>query len=247
MRQILSLSIWHRKIIGLGISIPFLTILGPFGTYSDLSLFQRAIFWTLLLCGIGVFMHLAISAALNWARARGYTQFTGICIGAMFAALPGMCVVMVLDYVMRPPGISMTLPQVSLLWLQVTLIGIAIGTFEFFQWPIADSSLGAPPFVKRLPKHVQEECVVISLSMQDHYVEASTDKGVFVVLMRLSDAMEEFTPGYGMQVHRSHWVACAHMVALRKSNNRYFLELSDGRDIPVSQTYVAEVERALSV
>jgi hypothetical protein len=173
-------------------------------------------------------------------------QVGAIVIGAALAALPGAVVVILVEMFMRPPGMTISVQQLSTLWLQVTLIGVAIGHFEFFTWPFKEEAHVAPAFLDRLPEHVSRKTDVISLSMQDHYVEATTDNGTFVVLMRLSDAMNEFAPDHGIQIHRSHWVARSHMKGKHKTGNRTFLDLSDGRSLPVSLTYLPEVERALS-
>lgn len=86
---------------------------------------------------------------------------------------------------------------------------------------------------------------IFSMTMQDHYVEVSTDTGPQLVLMRLTDAIAELDGVPGLRVHRSHWVATAQMKALRKSGNRWLLDLENGGELPVSKTYLTEVEAAL--
>lgn len=96
------------------------------------------------------------------------------------------------------------------------------------------------------PEHQNPPAAIVSLSMQDHYVEITTQMGQQLVLMRFSDAIAELDDLSGLRIHRSHWVGEHHMVGLRRAGNRTMLQLSDGRELPVSQTYKAAVQDALS-
>ena len=84
----------------------------------------------------------------------------------------------------------------------------------------------------------------MSLSVQDHYVEVTTTKGRELILLRLGDAMAEVGETAGLQVHRSHWVATDQVTAARRDGARAILTMSDGRDIPVSRTYVPAIKEA---
>ncbi|WP_281279575.1 LytTR family DNA-binding domain-containing protein [Pararhodobacter zhoushanensis] len=85
---------------------------------------------------------------------------------------------------------------------------------------------------------------LISLSIQDHSVEAVTLRGRDLRLMRLSDAIAETGGDGGSQVHRSHWVALDQGRAERREGTRGLLTLSDGHEIPVSRTYAAAAKAA---
>ncbi|GHA21255.1 LytTr DNA-binding domain protein [Devosia pacifica] len=93
-----------------------------------------------------------------------------------------------------------------------------------------------PPILVRLP--LQQRGRLLALSVSDHYVDVITDRGHALVLMRLSDAIGETRGVEGLQVHRSHWVAVAAVKRARRSSGRQILELEDGREIPVSRTYL---------
>ena len=96
--------------------------------------------------------------------------------------------------------------------------------------------------LRRLP--VEKRGRLISISVADHYVEVATSAGSALILMRLTDAMAETGDTPGLQVHRSHWVAIGEVTAARRDGARAILTLSDGRDIPVSRTYVPAVKEA---
>ena len=100
----------------------------------------------------------------------------------------------------------------------------------------------APRILERLSP--ERRGALRRLSMQDHYVEVATDRGVELVLMRLSDAIAECAPVAGMQVHRSHWVAREAVLAARRDGDRAILELAGGERIPVSRGRVRALREA---
>jgi len=100
----------------------------------------------------------------------------------------------------------------------------------------------APRILQRLDLHKRGR--LISLSVQDHYTEIATSKGTALALLRLSDAIAEAEPTVGLQVHRSHWVATREVTTARRDGAKAVLTMSDGRDIPVSRTYVQAVKDA---
>lgn len=94
-------------------------------------------------------------------------------------------------------------------------------------------------FLNRLPAELGQN--LLCLSMEDHYVRAHTDKGNSLVLMRMSDAMEELSDYPGTQTHRSWWVAYAAIKKVSKEKRRHLVHLHNGIEAPVSQTYVEKL------
>jgi hypothetical protein len=102
------------------------------------------------------------------------------------------------------------------------------------------TATGEPLLTDRLP--YQTRGALISLSVNDHYVDVTTTKGTDMLLMRLVDAIRE--AGDGFQVHRSHWVARDHIASVKRDGAKAVIKTSDGRDIPVSRTYVPVLKEA---
>lgn len=111
--------------------------------------------------------------------------------------------------------------------------------------PEEPQALSLSRLARRLPDRLRH-AQIISLSMQDHYVEVTTTKGSDMLLMRLSDAIDLLDGLAGVQTHRSHWAARAHARRLEKVNRRHELILSDDRRIPVSKSFHAAVEQMLN-
>ena len=64
-----------------------------------------------------------------------------------------------------------------------------------------------------------------------------TDRGSDLILMRLSDAVEELEGLEGAQTHRSWWVAREAVRAVERGDGRATLTLDGGLSAPVSRRY----------
>lgn len=225
--------VWERKAILFFAVTLLMTITGPFGTYEDLTFWARLVFWLIIMAGVGFFMHVAVMIALSakWLRPIGYVP--RIALAAAAAGLPGAAFVIFVNMVFRPPTIDPA--SLPMIWFQVTLIGLPICLVEYPR-PQKQMETTAPiRLVARLPDDLGDD--IVSLSMQDHYVEVTTTRGKTLILMRMADAVDELDTIPGQRVHRSHWVAQAHLAGTAKSGHRRFVLLKDGRKLPLSDTY----------
>ncbi len=105
-----------------------------------------------------------------------------------------------------------------------------------------DIAPAPPPLLARLP--VGKRGALISLTALDHYVEVTTEAGQELILIRLADAIAETAPEAGFQIHRSHWVARAQIQGVARNGSKGTVTLSDGRDLPVSRTYMPDLKAA---
>ena len=83
--------------------------------------------------------------------------------------------------------------------------------------------------------------------MDDHYLNVMTDKGEHLLLMRFKDALSKLEHYDGFQTHRSWWVAKEAVVDTKKEGRKLILILQNGTEVPVSQTYLANVKAALNL
>ncbi|WP_163850156.1 LytTR family DNA-binding domain-containing protein [Pseudooceanicola aestuarii] len=271
MREIIWRPPGDKKVYVFFAALLLLTILGPFGTWSRMSLIERLVFWSVSLTGVGLFMHFAISFCLRARYMERLPRTLCVCVGAALAAAPGAAVVVFTHGVMAPPILEER--YFLLIYGQVALLGCVIGGVQFLEWrkttpadratpdrtslppddaapltdgvpaPDADPNRPAQPLItalhRRLPPELGQD--LVSISMQDHYAELTTTRGAHLVLLRLSDALAEAAGLPGQRLHRSHWAVTAHLVMLRRNQGRYWVDLSDGRSLPVSQTYLEQV------
>ena len=241
-------------LLGFGFVVALLAYLGPFGTWSSLSAFDRVMFW-------------AISAGVNWIVAQVVFNLTmrafqirrrppwaGLVLASLVSSLPGTAAVWgvlaaYLDYrVSSVSGMAGLYAQVTVLHL---LIGAAVWYFIERHMhprmagtarPAGDAAPeGASPtapgaaLVARLPARARG--TLLHLHMQDHYVEVHTDAGKEMLLLRFRDALREVEGLDGMQVHRSHWVARAAVAGVERRAGRIVLRLGNGSEVPVSRSH----------
>lgn len=244
MRQIFDPVQWDRKILVFFVGVILLAVLGPFGTYEQLGLAERLVYWVIVFTGVGFFMHVILTTSLraHWLSALPPVARLGF--GAVLAGLPGAAVVIFVHGVFIPPLVSAD--ALPVIWAQVAAIGWIVGCVEYLDWgPGTDDApqVVRTRFHKRLPPELGDD--IISVSMQDHYAEVTTTLGTHMVLIRLADAMEELCDADGVQLHRSHFAIVSHLRDMRRHGSRMRVRLSDGRELPVSSTHVEQVRQIL--
>ena len=106
--------------------------------------------------------------------------------------------------------------------------------------PIASAS----PFLNKLKQELGQK--ILALEAQEHYVRVYTDQGDYLLLYRFGDAVQEVTQSYlGLQVHRSYWVSEDAVAEIQRTNKTYSIKLSNGLEVPVSNSYRKVVEQYL--
>ena len=95
----------------------------------------------------------------------------------------------------------------------------------------------APPrFLDRLPLKLRG-AEIWAVEAEDHYLRLHTSKGQELILLRLSEAIDELAGLEGEQVHRSWWVARQGLADAERGDGRAVLTLKNGVKAPVSRTY----------
>jgi hypothetical protein len=216
----------------------FLSLFGPFGSLARW--FERA---------AQIFAYSWIGSLLGLVSARlvsrtriwdlGY-WVVGIATGLVMA--PPMAVVVwvgntIADGRMLPMHV---LPQ--FLWnVALVSVGSSIMAVLVNRSAARTEAAPAPPkFLERLPLKLRGG-EVWAVEAEDHYLRLHTSKGQDLILMRLSDAVDELEGIEGMQVHRSGWVARDAIADAKRGDGRATLTLKDGAQVPVSRTYAAQL------
>ena len=273
MRENFRIWTWQRFVF-VYLMIPLgLAVTGPFGTFDAMEFPRRLFYWFALVLGIGLLMQVSIRYTLNNQRENFQSVLGRVLAGSALAAVPGSVLVVIADVWIRMSDRGTGFMEMIELWFHVWIMGVAISLMEMARLYVSntdDPAVGdiLPPVpvrretpapsvremgstLPRTPLHARFQSQagapedIISLSMQDHYVEVTTTTGVHLVLMRMRDAVRELEPLPGMKIHRSHWISEKHLRDLHKSGNRWFAVLSDGRELPVSQTFLEDATQTL--
>ena len=241
---------WRRRLAIDGSLVILLTLTGPFGTFVDLPAPLRLAYWTIAVGGCSLLMHVVIGAVLGTRWLADWPDLPRIALGLMLAAFPGAALIGLLERMMR--NNNAVFDHYLWFWFCVAAIGLPVAVVQFTTFgsrepesPVG-SGTDAPDirFLHRLPRELGRQ--IISLSMQDHYVRVTTDRGSVMILIRFSDAVRELAGHPGAQVHRSHWVAAGQAKQILHEKNRTMIELVDGRRLPVSRPYLRDAKKLVS-
>lgn len=98
-------------------------------------------------------------------------------------------------------------------------------------------------FLERMPGKLTGGAIY-AVQAEDHYLRIHTSKGSDLILMRLTDAIQELEGIEGAQTHRSWWVAKEGVSEVNRANGRVSLMLKDGSEAPVSRPNVRALREA---
>ncbi|MDH7801489.1 DNA-binding LytR/AlgR family response regulator [Rhizobium sp. AN70] len=229
-------------------------VTGPFGTSETMSFADRLLYWTVIQAGAWT-IAISFSILANTMLAGSIeNMLTRMMIGSLTAALPIGLLLTITNQVFSGKEMSFasflksslsTLPLCAIFCLLSYLT--ACQTLETAAEAVTDANgdadravKSAAPLLERLPPQKRGE--LLRLSVQDHYTEVVTTRGRQLVLLRFADAMKEIGDTQGLQVHRSHWIADADVVSLRKQAGRLHVMTRDGSEIPVSRSHNMAVQ-----
>jgi len=238
----------NKKVLAalLGIAA-ILGISGPFGTSGFMRMGPLIIYWIIIsftTFAAGAFVG---SLSADYCRSRDLSQIVSILLTSIGTGAAAILIVIGVNWAalgLSPitPGYFGSLAITT--FVTATIIAVILYFSDLTGQRAAETVQAAKPIriLERLP--FEKRGGLVSMSVSDHYVDVVTTKGQELILIRLSDAISEADGANGMQVHRSHWVALDQITATKRSGDRAILTMSDGRDIPVSRSYVPAIKDA---
>jgi hypothetical protein len=116
----------------------------------------------------------------------------------------------------------------------------------------APDAANAPPkaneplfdLLSRLPRRIGTDIVGISAEL--HYLRVYTSIGEALILMSFGRAVEALGVVSGQTIHRSHWIALAHVASIESVGDRVNCRMDTGLELPVSRTYRATLRAAFA-
>ena len=243
-------------------------VTGPYGTAERLAIVPRLGFWLVLHALTWAIAIVSAVFANGILHDRVASGFVRMMIGAAVASIPiGLVTTAIgsVTFSVAPTpagvltdiatGLLLSLSFCALTWMTMNkeaaselndtdtsaATADARGGHQAFVEPTVHKNTGQVPLLLRL-KHANRGAP-LHLTVSDHYTEVTTTAGRELILLRFADALGELGPVQGMQVHRSHWVADAHVVRLVRDSGRTTIQLGDGTEVPVSRTHAAAVRQ----
>ena len=220
----------------------FLAVTGAFGS-AGASLPLRLVYWVLVMVLGGLWGHLC---GLVVSRFVDSDERPWLSIAVMVVVITGpLCVIVWaatgLFFAQKLYPLAV-LPQlivpVVVITAAVTTLNVFLGRAVPIQTHAAPPETAARPvrFLDRLPLKLKG-ATIRAVQAEDHYLRIHTDRGSDLILMRLSDAVEELEGLEGAQTHRSWWVAREAVRAVERGDGRATLTLDGGLSAPVSRRY----------
>ncbi|WP_242217326.1 LytTR family DNA-binding domain-containing protein [Shinella zoogloeoides] len=217
-------------------------VTGPYGTAERLAAIPRLGFWLMLHAaawGIAVSVIVLVNALL---RGRIPSLAGRMGIGTVVAGIPvGLATeaISLATFGGVPTLSSITESIATGLLLSALFCGLTYLTMSSRQaealstTPIPQERMEAPLLRRLRPEN---RGPILHMTVADHYTEVTTTRGRELILLRFSDAIEEIGGTPGLQVHRSHFVADAHVERLLRADGRPAVVLKDGSEVPVSRS-----------
>jgi DNA-binding LytR/AlgR family response regulator len=140
------------------------------------------------------------------------------------------------------PLVAEVAPQVFATSLVMTALAFLLRRHPT-QTHAAATDAAAPRFLARLPARLAG-AELYAVEAEDHYLRLHTSQGQELILMRLTDAIEELEGLEGAQTHRSWWVAKAAVTDAERLDGRAVLTLRDGAEVPVSRGFAKALRSA---
>jgi hypothetical protein len=222
-----------------------LALLGPFGTYPDLTPAARWAYWMILTPLLWLQVVAALAALRRWERFAALPVWSQAVAASLLGAIPATFEVAWAESLLR---VGRPLSPASMLetWWGVALVALVVCVPP--EWLAGRSAPGprpvraAPRFLDRIPARLGDR--LLALSSEDHYLRVHTERGDDLILLPLAQAIEELGSEAGVRTHRSWWVARDAVEAVERDGDRTSLVLRGGLRVPVSRTYRLAVRDA---
>lgn len=226
-----------------------LVVMGPFDTYSQMTLGERILYWPPL-----VFGSLLLATAVRAYSRHFYPDVEAgwRCVGESAAMATLFTPVIIMwTHTINGPGYEMHFFSAQL-WVIVAavymMISISVRLSDLSEAEAKVEAVARPAEIRpRLYRRLSRPSAapIVHLTVNDHYVELFQSDGAHHrLLLRFGDAVDEMDGVDGFCVHRSHWVARSAIRSVYREKGRDFVKLSNGTSVPVSRTYRPNLVKA---
>lgn len=239
----------HIFIFAWGIGTLVVAAAGPFGTYVSFSFAARLAFWGTIIVASGL-----VGTSLRGLAERVLPADRPISRDALVIVLMSLIftpfVCLLSARMSGQSGITMAGFLRTMSFVALVSLGISISrrliALVFAPPPerpvVPEPDAELPRLARRLPSGFDGN--VIRLNVKDHQVNVVTTEGDYALRLRFGDAVDEMAPVDGFCTHRSHWVARRAVSGAEKDQGKTYLRLVNGDRVPVSRTYMPDLEDA---
>lgn len=224
-----------------------LALTGSFGTLPA-PLWQRLAYWIPVMLIGGLWGQACSRLVERWIDLDERPWLTVVTLTAAITGPVSLLVWFVTGLVFQqkvyPIGVlPMMIGPVLTITAAISTITVFVGKAQPVQTHAAPTGAAVARFPDRLPPRLRG-ATIRAVQAEDHYLRIHTDRGSDLILMRLSDALEELDGLEGAQTHRSWWVARDAVRDVARGDGRASLTLDGGIIAPVSRRYAKDLRDA---
>jgi DNA-binding LytR/AlgR family response regulator len=218
-----------------------LALTGAFGM-SDTTLWMRLVYWVPVMLAGAAWGELCSRLVGRWID---MDERPWLAVAALTAAITGPVAVLVwfVTGLVFEGAVYPMLGPVLIVTASVSAINVFLGKAPPVQTHAAAAGAAPARFPDRLPPRLRGASIC-AVQAEDHYLRIHTDRGSDLILMRLSDALDELEGLEGAQTHRSWWVAKDAVRDVARGDGRATLTLDGGITAPVSRRYARALRDA---
>ena len=224
-----------------------LAISGAFGSINA-PLWLRLAYWIPVMLGGALWGHLCSRLIDRWID---MDERPWLAVAALTAGITGPVSLMVwfvtglvFEGEAYPLSIlPLMLGPVGTITAVMSAINVFLSKAQPVQTHAAPAGSAPARFPDRLPMKLRG-AAIRAVQAEDHYLRIHTDRGSDLILMRLSDALDELEGLEGAQTHRSWWVAKEAVRNVARGDGRATLTLDGGVTVPVSRRYARALREA---
>jgi len=223
----------------------FLAFAGAFGT-DEAPILIRLAYWIPLMIVGGVWGHFCAGRLVRridmddrpWLLIAALSVMIALPLSVVVWAATGIAFHGGLPPLVALPGF---VGPVLLVTVALAAINVFLGRRPVITHEAADHAPAR--FLQRLPPRLRG-AEIHAVQAEDHYLRIHTDRGSDLILMRLSDALDEMKGMEGAQTHRSWWVARDAVLDVARGDGRATLTLKNGLQAPVSRRHARILREA---
>ncbi len=203
---------------------------------------QRLLFWLTLMISGGLLGHLCNSVVRRFVDLDDRPWLAVVLLTLAITGPMGVVVWAAIG-LFSGQSLSSLSSLTGVFWPVALVTAGAVAVIVFLSRETPVLTQAAPPasptpprFLNRLPMKLRG-ATLYAVQAEDHYLRVHTDRGSDLILLRLSQAVEELNGLEGGRTHRSWWVARDAVRFVERGDGRATLTLENGLKIPVSRRY----------
>lgn len=247
---LLTSAVLRRKARVFVVALILLTMLGPFGTFEEFNVYQRALYWATILGFSSAIFEIVVprvlySPSLMRKISRGVRFLLGVLIGSFFVFWVVLCV----EYLASDSISIMLWPWV---FMYVATIGTIICYISFIANAAGPTTAGRTydinyeriAFFDAYP-HLKGKRLCW-ITIEDHYARIVAEDGEIMVHASMRELEQLLNRYPGMRIHRSHWVSHDAIRGIIRNGRSVAIDIGDDKTLPVGGTYRHRVESVIS-